>query len=93
MVNATEPKTDIWLVDDHWHPVQKASGTLKTSVLAGRYFIEIGAAGPAYAVELTSDKRLTQQELEAGPSLLRQAPILLDDADCADGIFGGEERP
>ena len=74
--------TVIWLVDDLWHPVQKAVGTLDTSVLHGRYFIELGEPGPkgvAYPVELFGDLRLTQDALEAGPSCQRQPPKLLDD--------------
>lgn len=66
-----EPKTMIWLVDDCWHLVQKAVGRLDTSVLAGRYFIELGPAGPggvAYPIELLREVRLTQEELESGPA-------------------------
>ena len=76
-----DPKTLIWLVDDCWHPVQKAIGTLETSVLHGRYFIELGEAGPngvAYPIELFSDLRVTQDLLEAGPACVRQPPKLLD---------------
>jgi hypothetical protein len=77
-----DPKTTIWLVDDCWHPVQKAVGTLDTSVLHGRYFVELGSTGlngVAYPIELFSDLRLTQDLLEAGPACQRQPPQLLDD--------------
>ena len=76
-----DPKTAIWLVDDCWHPVQKAIGTLDTSVLCGRYFIELSQAGPngaAYPIELFGDLRLTQDELANVPACQRQAPMLLD---------------
>lgn len=82
LVVVAEPKTVIWLVDDIWHPVQKAIGTLDTSVLHGRYFIELGEPGPngvAHPIELFSDLRLTQDLLEAGPACLRQPPKLLDE--------------
>ncbi len=62
LIVVADPKTVIWLVDDAWHPVQRAVGTLDTSVLHGHYFVELGAAGPhgvAYPVELFSDLRLT----------------------------------
>jgi hypothetical protein len=82
LVVVADPKTVIWLVDDSWHPVQRAVGTLDTSVLHGRYFAELGAAGPhgvAYPVELFTDLRLTQTMLEAGPACQRQAPVLSDE--------------
>jgi hypothetical protein len=82
LVVVADPKTTIWLVDDSWHPVQKATGTLDTSVLHGRYFIELGATGSkgvAYPIELFSDLRLTQESLEAGPACQRQPPKLLDE--------------
>ncbi|HTU88482.1 MAG TPA: hypothetical protein VMF69_00145 [Gemmataceae bacterium] len=81
LVVVAEPKAIIWLVDDYWHPVQKAIGTLDTSVLRGRYFIELGESGlngVAYPIELFDDLRLTQDLLEAGPECLRQPPKLLD---------------
>ena len=82
LVVVADPKTVIWLVDDAWHPVQRAVGTLDTSVLRGRYFVELGAAGPrgvAYPVELFGDLRLTGAMLEAGPACQRQAPVLSDE--------------
>jgi hypothetical protein len=82
LVVVADPKTIIWLVDDIWHPVQKAIGRLDTSVERGRYFIELGATGLkgiAYPIELFDDLRLTQNELEAGPACRRQPPKLLDE--------------
>jgi hypothetical protein len=82
LVVVAESNTVIWLVDDCWHPVQKAVGTLDTSILHGRYFIELGPTGlngVAYPIELFSDLRLTQDFLVAGPACRRQPPRLLDD--------------
>lgn len=82
LVVVADPKTVIWLVDDNWHPVQKAIGTLDTSVLHGRYFIELNETAPngvAYPIELFSDLRLTQDVLEAGPACLCQPPIFPDE--------------
>jgi hypothetical protein len=82
LVVEADPQTVIWLVDDNWHPVQSAVGTLDTSVLRGRYFIELGETGlrgVAFPIELFSDLRLTQDALQAGPACQRQAPQLLDD--------------
>ena len=82
LVVVADPNTVIWLVDDYWHPVQKTVGTLDTSVLHGRYFIELGAAGTdgvAYPIELFNDLQLTQEVIEAGPACQRQPPKLLDE--------------
>lgn len=82
LVVVADPETVVWLVDDSWHPVQKAIGTLDTRVLPGRYFIELGASdlrGVAYPIELLSDVRLAKDALEAGPACERQTPILLDE--------------
>jgi hypothetical protein len=77
-----DPNTMIWLVDDAWHPVQRAVGTLDTTVLHGRYFVELGVAGPhgvAYPVELFGDLRLTQVMLEVGPACQRQFPAFSEE--------------
>jgi hypothetical protein len=82
LVVVTDPKTVIWLVDDSWHPVQKAVGTLDTRVLGGHYFIELGETGPqglAYPIELFGDLNLTQKTLETGPVCQRQPPQFQDD--------------
>jgi hypothetical protein len=82
LVVVADAKTVIWLVDDCWHPVQRAVGMVETSILHGRYFVELGAAGPdgvAYPVELFSDLRLTQAMLETGPARQRQAPVLSEE--------------
>jgi hypothetical protein len=82
LIVVAHSKTVVWLVDDSWHPVEKAIGTLDTSVLRGRYFIELGATGPngvAYPIELFSDVSVTQDVLEAGPACQRQPPKLLED--------------
>jgi hypothetical protein len=81
-VTGSHPKTDIWLVDDQWHLVQKATGVLRTSVLTGRYFIEFGPArrdGVAHPIELTGDLRRTQQELEADKNCPRQPPQFIEE--------------
>jgi hypothetical protein len=82
LIVAADPQTVIWLVDDDWHPVQKAVGTLDTNVLHGRYYIELGPTGPAgvaYPIELFSDLHLTQKALESEPAFERQPPKLLDE--------------
>ena len=83
LVVIAKPKTAIWLVDDCWHLVQKEVGTLDTSVLPGRYFIELGKPrlkGIAYPIDLSGDLHLTQVELEVRATCPRQAPKLLDSA-------------
>ena len=82
LIVSAQPKTLIWLVDDRWHPVESATGLMNTSVLRGRYYIELGATGRkgvAYPIELHSDLRVTQAELENGPACERQLPIFDDE--------------
>lgn len=82
LVVVADPETVIWLVDDIWHPVQKAIGTLDTRVIPGHYFIDFWDDGDrdiAYPIHLHSDLRLTKEMLEAGPTCKRQAPKLLDE--------------
>jgi hypothetical protein len=82
LVVVADPGTVIWLVDDRWHPVQKAIGTLDTNVRRGRYFLELGEAGltgVAYPLELFHDLRVTSEVLEAWPACRRQAPVLHED--------------
>jgi putative addiction module component (TIGR02574 family) len=77
-----DPNTKIWLVCDQWHYVDSGVGSLKTSVLRGRYYIELGTSGlngVAYPIELFSDLRLTQRELEACPACARQLPVITED--------------
>jgi hypothetical protein len=76
-----DPKMAIWLIDDRWHMVQRGTGTLDTSVLRGRYFIELehcGPSGVAYPIELFTDLEVTQAQLESGPACQRQPPVFED---------------
>jgi hypothetical protein len=82
LVVVADPGTTIWLIDDIWHPVEKGNGTLETSVLHGRYFVELGPSGPrglAYPIELFGDLRLTQEMLISGPYCQRQSPVMPDE--------------
>ena len=84
LVVVADPGTDIWLVDDCWHLVQQAVGTLDTSALQGSYFLQIGESGPqslAYPIELLSDLQLTKKDLDAGPKCDRQPPVFPDEQD------------
>jgi hypothetical protein len=82
LVVVGNPQTVIWLVDDSWHPVQKAIGTLDTRVLHGQYFIELNETDSrhvAYPIELFGDLRLDQETLKAGPACERQPPRMFDE--------------
>lgn len=65
-INATEPETEIWLVDENGHPVQKGTGSLSTHVLGGKYFIEFGlGSGRCCLINLNKETIITQALLEA----------------------------
>lgn len=68
---ATSPATEIWLGDDDGHLVQKETGKLKTSVLAGHYTVEFGLGTTPYPIHLVKASRYTQAELAAGPTCSR----------------------
>jgi repressor LexA len=66
------PRTDIWLADDDGHLVQKARGTLDTSLLPGHYVVEFGLGNQTYPIHLANDSQYSQAEIQAGPSCLRR---------------------
>jgi hypothetical protein len=66
IVNATDAESDIWLVDENGHPVQKATGTLNTRVLSGKYFIEFWLESKrCYSIELEKNIVVSQLQLES----------------------------
>ncbi|MEO8585033.1 MAG: hypothetical protein ABI584_02630 [Acidobacteriota bacterium] len=78
VIVASAPDTEIWLIDDGGHPVQKASGELNTDLLLGDYVVEFGLGTQTYPVPLHRSRRLTQARLEAGPTCPK--PIIKLDA-------------
>lgn len=71
---AASPTTDIWLGDDEGHLVQKETGTLETSVLAGDYTVEFGLGTTTYPIRLVKSSSYTQQKLAMGPICSRPTP-------------------
>ena len=67
----------IWLTDKFGHLVQMEIGKLHTSLLPGRYIVSFGLKAPTYPIELKRTTRLTQSQLEAGPTCVRPIPQLL----------------
>ena len=64
-INAAEPETEIWLIDENGHPVQKGIGTLSTHVLGGTYFIAFGLkARRCCSISLDTSVLTSQAELE-----------------------------
>lgn len=68
VIVATRAETEIWLGDDRGHFVQKAAGTLKTSLVPGNYTVEFGLGTVRYPIRLAGKSRYTQAELAAGPA-------------------------
>jgi hypothetical protein len=77
VIVATSKTTDIWLVDDGGHLVQKEIGTLRTSHLPGLYTVEFGLGNPTYPISLTKARRYTQADLASGPTCPRPKVKLL----------------
>jgi hypothetical protein len=77
VIVATSKTTDIWLVDDGGHLVQKEIGTLRTSLLPGFYTVEFGLGTTLYPIHLTKARRYAQADLAAGPTCPRPKIRLL----------------
>jgi hypothetical protein len=65
VIVADSPTTEIWLGNDHGHLIQRASGTLKASLLPGGYTVEFGLGSLPYPIRLKKASRYTQAELAA----------------------------
>lgn len=68
---ASSPLTEIWLGDDAGHLVEKEVGELHTSLLPGFYVVSFRLKAPTYPIDLKKARRLTQSELEVGPTCPR----------------------
>ena len=77
-ITATDAETEIWLGCDQGHFVCKATGTLHEGLLPGNYTVEFGLGTTCYPVSLTTDSKLTQSEIESGPSCERPKPVFDD---------------
>jgi len=55
-IKATSSDTDIWLADQYGNLVQKATGILETSVLAGRYVVEFNLDRTTYPINLNKNQ-------------------------------------
>jgi hypothetical protein len=64
---------EIWLADDAGHLVQKEIGVLRSQLIPGHYVVEFELAGRCYPIELRADLKLTQEQIEAGPTCERPA--------------------
>ena len=78
-IEGRSPDTEIWLGDDTGHLVQKEIGTLHSSLIPGNYVVEFGLGTTCYPIPLRENVRLTQRDIEAGPSCERPKVRLLDE--------------
>jgi hypothetical protein len=76
---ASSPRTEIWLGDDAGLLVQMEVGELRTRLLSGYYFVSFGLKAPTYPIDLKKARRLSQSQLEAGPTCPRPVPKLLSE--------------
>jgi len=74
VIVAESPDTEIWLGDDEGYFVQKATGTLSSSLQPGMYIVEFGLDTPQYEIDLSSDSHYTERQLTAGASTPRRIP-------------------
>ena len=74
VISAARPETEIWLGDDEGHFVQKAVGELRTDLMSGDYVVEFGLGTQTYPVALPAPARVTQAQLDAGPTCPRPIP-------------------
>lgn len=74
VIVAESPDTEIWLGDDAGYFVQKATGTLSSSLLPGMYIVEFGLGTPQYAIDLAAASHYTERQLTAGASTPRRIP-------------------
>jgi len=74
VIVANGATTEIWLGDGGGHFVQKAIGTLETSLLPGDYTVEFGLGTARYPIHLTRASRYMQAELTAEPTCSRAIP-------------------
>ena len=65
VIVADAPDTEIWLGNDHGHLIQRATGTLKTSLLPGEYTVEFGLGSFPYPIRLEQPSRYAQSDLVA----------------------------
>ena len=78
-IEGRSPDTEIWLGDDAGHLVQKEVGVFRSSLIPGDYVVEFGLGTTCYPIRLQENLRLTQSEIEAGPSCERPKVRLLDE--------------
>ena len=67
-------RSEIWLGDDEGHLVQKEIGLLRSSLLPGHYVVEFALGGKCYPIHLEQDLRLSQDQIEKGPTVERPVP-------------------
>jgi hypothetical protein len=62
---ADSSTTEIWLGNDHGHLIQRATGTLKATLVAGDYTVEFGLGAFPYPIRLEQASRYTESDLAA----------------------------
>jgi hypothetical protein len=74
---------EIWVGDLQGCLVQKATGTLNTSLLRGDYVVEFKLGGTCYPLSLQCSLQTTQAAIEQGPTCVRPAFALGPDESAA----------
>jgi hypothetical protein len=74
VIVADAPDTEIWLGNDHGHLIQRATGTLKASLVPGDYTVEFGLGSFPYPIRLEQSTQYRQSELVANYGNPRPKP-------------------
>jgi hypothetical protein len=72
-IQASESSTDIWIGDDHGHPVLRKFGSLDVHLLPGFYTVQFGLKSETYPLRLNAPIRRTEAEIRAGPTCPKPA--------------------
>ncbi len=76
-IKATSSDTDIRLADQYGHLVQKETGVLETSVLAGRYVVKFNLDRMTYPINLNKNQSHLESVIRRGSSCPRPTVKLL----------------
>ena len=63
VIVADASDTEIWLGNDHGHLIQRATGTLKASLVPGDYTVEFGLGSFPYPIRLDGATEYRQSQL------------------------------
>ncbi len=67
-IRATVDTTDIWIGDDHGHPVCTETGTLDVRLLPGFYTVQFKLSDVTFPIYLDAPFKRSESEIRLGPT-------------------------